>query len=295
MNRSVCPDIPSELLLKVVEAAVESQVGHWKVAEAHDVYALAAGFFAWPDGVPHSTCDVLKEAAAKALLQKSIVRIPVSSEVGHQLRTYRTPPALEGNGSRVSRLVVDMTILIANVRGAPRDKDLAIGSRDMDLLAKAFPRLAVCTFLLHLEYHVRVTRLDADVTFENVMLGYPQYRFQRDSRQCGSLNSDESWVIGTLEESLIDFIVAFTSRGPGRRKLIRFSRDRQRSRGFGGMCLSVNHTGRQTRPLVNVTSPAILAAVDAAEGTLTTGESSSVLANARRILNKVYQGECVSC
>ena len=60
-------------------------------------------------------------------------------------------------------------------------------------------------------------------------------------------------------------------------------------------CVSVNHTGRQTRPLVNVTSPAILAAVDAAEGTLTTGESSSVLANARRILNKAYQGEWVSC
>jgi hypothetical protein len=291
MNRLVSPKIPSELRLQIVEAAVESQVGHWKVTEAHDVHVLAAGFLAWPDSIPHTTRDVLNQTAATALLRKSIIRIPVSSKIGHQPRAFSIPPALEGYENHVSRLAVDVTVLVGIAGGATHDKDLAIGVRDMDVLAKAFPRLAVCILLLHLEYHTRVMRRETDVTFEDGMLRYPQYRFQRGAMQHESRGS---WNKGTLEECFIDFIVAFTSRGPGRRKLIRFSRELHRPAGPSGMCLSFHDPGRQTRPLMGVSSPAILLAENTAGENLSSEDKSSVVINAKRLLDKAYQGLWVS-
>ena len=161
----------------------------------------------------------------------------------------------------------------------------------MDVLVKAFPHLAVCTFLLHLEYHVRVTRRKAGVTFEDNLLRFREHTFRRGVEQPESLGQ---WVIGTIEDCLVDFIVAFTSRGPGRRKLIRFSREIHRPAAFAGICLSVHDPSRQTRPLVNVGSPAVLSAADTAEGELSTEEESSVVANAKRILDKAYKGPWVS-
>lgn len=292
MNRLMCPDIPSELLLQIIEAAVESQISHWKVTEAHDIHELAAGFFAWPDSVPHSTREVLNQAVVTALLRKCIIRIPVSSEIGPQSRAFRIPPALEGNENRVSRLVVDIKIFVAVVSAATtRDKDLAVGARDMDVLAKAFPRLEVCTFLLHLEYHVRVTRRKAGVSFEDNLLRFLEHTFQRGVGQPESLGQ---WVIGTIEDCLVDFIVAFSSRGPGMCKLIRFSREVHRAAAFAGMCLSGHDPGRQTRPLVSVSSRPVLSAADTVEGELSSEEESSVVANAKRILDKAYQGPWVS-
>jgi hypothetical protein len=291
MNRLVCPDIPSELLLQIVEAAVESQIGHWKVTEDHDVDVLAADFFVWPDSIPQNVRNVLERTAATALLRKCIIRIPISSKIEDQPRAFRIPSALECNETRVSRLVVDITILVGTAGAANRDKDLAIGARDMDILAKAFPRLAVCTFLLHLEYHARVIRRDTDTTFEDAMLGYPQYRFQRGAIQHESRGS---WNRGTLEECLVHFVVAFTGCGAGKQKLIRFSREVHRPAGFAGMCLGVNDNGRQYRPLVNVSSPAIVSAVDTTEEDLSSEGKSSVVINAKRILDKAYQGQWVS-
>jgi hypothetical protein len=297
MNRLVCPDIPSELRLPIVEAAVEPQIGHWKVTEDHDVHDLAASFFAWPDSVPHSTRDVLERTAASALLRKCIISIPISSKIGDQPQAFRIPPALKGYENRVSRLVVDIAIFVATTGGANREQDLAIGVRDMDVLAKAFPRLAVCTFLLHVVYHARVTHRDTgdgtDVTFEDFMLRFPQYRCQRGA---GQDEGRRIWDRAPLEECLIDFIVAFTSRGPGRRKLIRFSRELYRPHGIGGMCLSLFcDCNRETRPLVSVSSPAILPAENTAEEDLSSEDKSLVFINAKRMLDKAYRGRWVSC
>jgi hypothetical protein len=297
MNRLVCPDIPSELRLPIVEAAVEPQIGHWKVTEDHDVHDLAASFFAWPDSVPHSTRDVLERTAASALLRKCIISIPISSKIGDQPQAFRIPPALKGYENRVSRLVVDIAIFVATTGGANREQDLAIGVRDMDVLTKAFPRLAVCTFLLHVVYHARVTHRDTgdgtDVTFEDFMLRFPQYRCQRGA---GQDEGRRIWDRAPLEECLIDFIVAFTSRGPGRRKLIRFSRELYRPHGIGGMCLSLFcDCNRETRPLVSVSSPAILPAENTAEEDLSSEDKSLVFINAKRMLDKAYRGRWVSC
>ena len=292
MNRLVCPDIPSELRLQIIEAAIKSQIGHWSVTEDHDVHDLAASFFAWPDSLPHTSRDMLERTAATALLRKCIIRIPISSKIGDEPQAFRIPLALKGNESRVSRLVVDIKIFVAvDPAAGTRDKDLTVGARDMDVLAKAFPRLAVCTFLLHLEYHVRVTRRKAGVSFEDNLLRFREYTFQRGVGQPESLGQ---WVTGTIEDCLVDFIVAFTSRGPGRRKLIRFSREVHRPAAYAGMRLSVHDPGRQTRPLVSVSSPAVLSAADTAEGELSSEEESPVVANAKRILDKAYQGPWVS-
>lgn len=292
MNRLVGPDVPSELLLQIIEAAVESQISHWKVTEAHDIHVLAAAFFAWPDSIPQTTREALKQTVVTALLRKCIIRIPVSSEIGPQSRAFRIPPALKGHENRIRRLVVDIKVSVAVVTAATtRDKDLAVGARDMDVLAKAFPHLAVCTILLHLEYHVRVTRRKAGVSFEDNLLHFREHTFQRGVGQPESLGQ---WAVGTIEECLVDFIVAFASRGPGRRKLIRFSREVHRAAAFAGMCLSGHDPGRQTRPLVSVSSPAVLSAADTAEGELSSEEESSVVANAKRILDKAYQGPWMS-
>lgn len=297
MNRLVCPDIPSELRLQIVEAAIESQIGHWKITEDQNVYDLAAGFFAWPDSVPHPSRNMLERTAATALLRKCIIRIPISSKIDDQPQAFRIPPALKGHENRVSRLVVDMPIFVATAGGGNHYMDLAIGVRDMDVLAQAFPRLAVCTFLLHLVYHARVTHRDTgdgtDVTFEDFMLRFPQYKCQQGAVQ------DESrriWDRAPLEECLIDFIVAFTSRGPGRRKLIRFSRELYRPHGIGGICLSLFcDCNRETRPLVSVSSPAILPAENTVEEDLSSDDKSPVVINAKRILDKAYRGRWISC
>ena len=132
MNRLVCPDIPSELRLQIIEAAIKSQIGHWSVTEDHDVHDLAASFFAWPDSVPHTSRDMLERTAATALLRKCIIRIPISSKIGDEPQAFRIPLALKGNESRVSRLVVDVPIFVGTASQVADGLETWIEEADVD-------------------------------------------------------------------------------------------------------------------------------------------------------------------
>ena len=219
MNRLAHSDFPAELLLEVVEASVASQVSHWKVTEFHQLDVLAAGLFAWPVGVTAATRKLLVRTAAAVLLKDGIIRIPADLDE-RRPPAYDIPPALLGKENHVRRLVLDLDIPV----GDAFNRDLTVSIGNMSILSEAFPRLAVCTYLLHIEYDSMVAHLGlATSSTEAIILGQPYYRLQRRLEQHGDRRA---LVKCTLEESLVDIIAAFARAGPGKRKLIRFSRKR---------------------------------------------------------------------
>jgi hypothetical protein len=209
MNRLAHPDFPSELLLEVVEAAVLSQVSHWHVADSHRLDVLATSLFAWPDYVDIATRRLLVRTAANVLLNICIIGIPADLEE-RRPPAYEIPPALVKRETEVSRLVIDLSIPLGDVYS----RELTISIGNMDLLAKLFPRLAVCTFLLHIEYDLSDVPHPSGPALEAALLGHPMYTFHR---HCTSTATSEWLSRSTLEDSLVDFIAAFAKSGAGKR------------------------------------------------------------------------------
>lgn len=273
MNRLASPDFPAELLLQVVETAVVSQVGHWNVSVYHNLGALATSLFAWPKGVTSATRRLLQQTAATALLKCGIIRIPADLD---ELRPakYEVPPALLGKENQVKLLVLDLDIHV----GGLLDGELAVSAGHMNLLAEAFPRLEVCTYLLHIGY-------DSDVVpsggyIDVSILGHVKYKLKKAST---APDAPSLIVKCTVEDNLVDFIAAFVKSGPGRRKLIRFSRQRPEFLSIRGP------PPREFRPLVRVSSPDASPTAGATETTLGHEENESLI-NAKRILDEAYRG-----
>ena len=255
MNRLASPDFPPELLLQVVETAVFSQVSHWKVTFSHKLNALAASLFTWPDGVTDATRRLLQQTAETALLKHCIIRIPASL-YGRQPPRDITLPALLKREIHIRHLVMDLNVHA----GRAFSWELRESAAHMAMLAETFPQLASCTFLLHI------------ICNSTIMLALPGWKFEGTATPC------------KMEDNLLDFIAAFAGSGPGRRKLIRFSKQRTYDLSFREFkSLSA------FRPLVRVKSPDVSSTVDSTEDALANEEQQSTI-NAKRILDKAFRG-----
>jgi hypothetical protein len=273
MNRLASPDFPTELLLQVVEIAVVTQVSRWNVADSHTLDALATSLFAWPKGVTTTTRRLLKQTAETALLKRCIVRIPADSDE-RRPPAYKIPPVLLGRASHVKHLILGLVVHI----GGLFNRDLIVSTGHMDLLAEAFPRLAVCTYLLHIEYDSTV--VPAGGSIDVSILRHANFRLENPTTPLASAYS----VRRTVEENLVDFIAAFARSGPGRRKLIRFSRREI-------LCFPprILYCPSEFRPLVRVSSPHGSSTAGAVEDGLADEEKESLI-NAKRILDEAYYG-----
>jgi hypothetical protein len=269
MNRLTSSDFPTELLLQVVETAVVSQVGHWNVTDSHKLGALAMSLFPWPKGVSSATRKLLRQTAETALLNLGIIRIPADLDERRPPK-YEIPPALLGREHHVKLLVLDLDIHV----GTKFNRDLTVSTGHMDLLARTFPRLAVCTYLLHIVYASHVVPPGG-------ILGHPNFRLEKSS---APLESPPKLVKCTVKDNLVDFIAAFARSGPGRRKLIRFSRLRPEF-----LLSSRGDPPREFRPLVRVRSPDVSSTGGATEDALAEEEKQSVT-NAKRILCEAFLG-----
>lgn len=273
MNRLASPDFPTELLLQVVEIAVVSRVNHWNVADSHTLDALATSLFAWPKGVTSTTRRLLKQTAETAILKRCIIRIPADLDE-RRPPAYEIPPALLGRGNHVKHLVLDLEVHV----GGLFERDLIVSADHMDLLADAFPRLAVCTYLLHIEYDSNV--VPAGGFIDVSILSHANFRLETPATPLASAY----FVRCTVEENLVNFIAAFARSGPGRRKLIHFSRRNTRPLLSRGLDLR-----SEFRPLVSVSGPRESSTAGAVEDGLADEEKES-FTNAKRILDEAYYG-----
>lgn len=277
MNRLASTDFPPELLLQVVETAAVSQVGHWKVTDPHDLGALAESLFACPEGVADTTRRLLQQTAETALLKRCIVRIKYDVDESEPPR-YKYPPALLGRESHVSHLVIDLSLHT----DTPYSEELLLCMFHMDNLAEAFPRVAVCTFLIHIEYDALFAFPGLGTPVDAAILDEPDYTFQKHimpSRVFPKLAKCKR------EDNFVGFIAAFAKSGLGRRKLIRFSRETYQSIPSSGII-----TAREFRSLVRVSTPDVPSTTDATKDSLIDEEKQSII-NAKRILDEAYRGE----
>lgn len=274
LNRLASPDFPAELLLQVVETAVVSQVGHWKVTDSHKLSALVKSLFARPKGVTAATRTLLRQTAETALLKLCIIMIPADLDERRPPK-YEIPPALIGRETHVKHLVLDLDIHV----GDRFNTELSVSTGHMDLLAETFPRLAVCTYLLHIEYDPRVVPTGGYIDVS--ILGHQTWRLEKSTTPFAA----SRFVRCTVEDNLVDFIDAFARSGPGRRKLIRFSR---RNIQFPPW---VRPTfPREYRPLVRVMKSDRLSRAGIAGDALVDDDKESII-NAGRILGEAYCGE----
>jgi hypothetical protein len=81
----------------------------------------------------------------------------------------------------------------------------------MDSLAKTFPRLSVCVFLLHLN---NVGQLGHGSFNSDVLRS-------RNAREHDDLSG--GWKYVDFKDTVLEFMMAFARSEPGKRKLIRFS------------------------------------------------------------------------
>lgn len=274
LNQLASPDFPPELLLQVVETTVVSQVNHWNVTDSHTLSALAKSLFAWPKGVIATTCRLLIQMAETALLKRCIIKIPADVDERRPPK-YEIPPVLLGRGTHVKHLVLDLDVHV----GSLFDRELIVSTGHMDLLAEAFPRLAVCTFLLHIGWDSCVVPPGGFIDVS--ILYHPNYRLEKSST---SLDSPPRTVKCMIEDNLVDFIAAFARSGPGRRKLIRFSRLRPEFRWS-----SRGVPPREFRPLVRVSNPDVPSTASSTGDALADAEKQSIL-NAKRILDEAFLG-----
>jgi hypothetical protein len=268
MNRLARSDFPAELLLLVVEATVLTQVGHWNVTYSQKLDALAVSLFARPQGVTTATLGILQQAAETALLSRGIVRIPADLDYGLPLE-YDIPPALLGRENHVRHLVIDFEIVADKHSGV-----LSAAIDHMAMLAEAFPRLTVCVFLLQTEYNSYGMRHDSTKSVEAKLLALQGY----------TLTSQGIISECTLEDNLVDFIAAFARDGPGKRKLIRFSRQRV---SFLPSTQTLPVPRRKFRPLVRVSR--LSSTTDATEDA-SVDEAMQSINNAKQILNEAFRG-----
>ena len=274
MNRLASPDFPAELLLQVVETAVVSQAGGWNVEYFLELSALAMSLFVWPKGVTAATRRLLRQTAETALLKLCIIRMPADLDERRPPR-YEIPPALLGNESHVRLLVLDLDLYV----GCQFDRELIVSTGNMGFLAEAFPRLVVCTYLVHFQYDPRIVPPGG---FIDVSIRYhSNYRLETST---SPPESSPRLVKCTVEDNLVDFIAAFVKSGPGRSKFIRFSRQRPEF-----LPSSRGEPPREYRPLVRVSSP-VASPTAGTTGDALADEEEQSLINAERVLDEAYRG-----
>jgi hypothetical protein len=100
MNRLVGPSFPTELLLKVIETLVGSQMPYCGIAKSDKLETLAGKCFNWPRNISDSARGCLQRMATKALLKLSTIKIPED--------WWTILPVLRGEESHICRLVLEL-------------------------------------------------------------------------------------------------------------------------------------------------------------------------------------------
>lgn len=232
MNRVA--SLPSELLLEVVEACVESQVGCWNVQDSPVQPALAyladKCFFAWPRGITDDTRNTLRLESANALIKASIVQIPMAFAPHNRLVV---PPLLVERQHDLRRLALDLHTTPMN---GSYNRELNKTIKAMPSLGKDFPNMKV--FVLSLYFHSRTEKNSRPFKSEVLKM-----------RNIKRIDAESGWQHSTIQDTTVDLVQAFAESAPGPRKLIRFG-DVSDTDGYGypwvGPLVEVSSSATQT-------------------------------------------------
>jgi len=203
MNRVA--SLPSELLLQVVKACVESQVGCWNVEDStvqSTLACLANMCFAWPGGVNDGIRNILKLEAANALIKVSIVQIRMVFSPHNALML---PLLLVERQRDLRRLALDLHTTPMN---GSYNRELNKSIKAMPSLGTDFPNMEV--FVLTLYFHCRIKNNNSFISEVLKM------------RNIKRMDAESGWQHTTVEDTAIDLVRAFAESAPGTRKLIRF-------------------------------------------------------------------------
>jgi hypothetical protein len=250
-----------ELMLKVVEACVKSQFGHWNVQKSTVLSELADKCFEWPDSVTDNTRDILKLEAANALIKVGIVQITMKISVQN---TMVVPPLLVERQNDLRRLALDLHTTPVDGR---YNRELNKGIKVMPSLGTHFPNMKV--FVLSLYFHCR-TGADDSLKYEALNM-----------RNLRRTDDGSGWEQTTIKDTTIDLVQAFAESAPRTRKLIRF-----------GNVAADHDTDPRVGPLVEISRAATQAFEEAAVIQVddsTTGEQNSARTEARRIFDQAYR------
>jgi hypothetical protein len=138
MDRLLNHSFPDELLLKVVESFVGSQLPYCNIIESEKLETLAGKCFRWPRDIASDTREFLQRVAAEALLKVGTIK--VSGDLTTSLRVLR------GNENHLRRLVLEVK---CTPQEYTQDRVLVDSAHSMAALGKSCPRLQTCVFLLH--------------------------------------------------------------------------------------------------------------------------------------------------
>lgn len=206
MTRPAAPSFLPELRLQIIESLVWSQVPCWPAAETDCIQTLAAECFIWPKTVTDDVRSLLSRIAEQVLFDACIFKLKLEFAQPH---VFAIPPSLDGRFCNIRRLVLELVIV---PRHGAYHREINRGIEGMSELGVLFPRLKVCVVMLH----VRSMHVRSIGAFVNALSKFRNIRRAKDSLQ---------WEHEPLEESIVDLIASFLRCGPGRRKLVRLSRE----------------------------------------------------------------------
>ena len=255
-----------ELMIKVVEACVKSQFGHWSVHQSTVLSELADKCFEWPGGATDNTRNILSLEAADALIRVSIVQITMEFSAQN---TIVVPPLLVGRQNDLHRLALDLHTTPVDGR---YNRELNKSIKAMPSLGTHFPNMKV--LVLSLYFHCR-TRANDSFKYEALNM-----------RNLRRMDDGSGWEHTTIKDTTIDLVQGFAKSAPRTRKLIRF-----------GHVAEDGDTDPWIGPLVEVSRAATRAFEEEAVSEVdhsATGEEVPVRTEARCIFDRAYRAPRVA-
>jgi hypothetical protein len=210
-DRLMSPAFPPELLRQVVKKVVQHHACYWSAAGEDTLEMRGGRIFQFPDSVAPPTRSLLQHLAKEDFLKLSIVRTPAFFTAEH---TLQLPPSLDENSQHLH-----LRHLVLGLRTTPihngYNRELNKGITTMSSLPALFPRVEACVFLLHFKN----VRQNALVPFGRGFFNADMLRFTNARFD----NASGKWERVDLEATILEFMLAFARDGPGKRKLLRFS------------------------------------------------------------------------
>jgi hypothetical protein len=256
VKRMLEPGFPSELFLIVLETAVRCERLRWRATEPESLNAAVDEFFMWPFALEQDVRTKLQRATGRALLQKAIIELPVDLTMSNGAAVLVLPLAILGNEQYIHHLVLDIKLDTRD--GAPQ-RQLNGACHGLGALCLRLPKL--------------------EVFVVSLFLGGKTFELKSGSFAAGTLalrNQSSYKANETLETTLVRFFDVMHARGPGVRKLVRFTEQRRDIFAHAGLLVNVH----------NFVAPQVQGGASATKGP---DEVDAGLSVGEQVLKQVYR------
>jgi hypothetical protein len=234
MERMAQSDFPKELLWKIIGTSLRSGMGRWDITAKDRPAALERGGLTWPEDLNSSTRRTIRQAVVEILPESVVLGIPATFEQalqGDKRPRLVVPRALRASKRDVRNLVLnlDLGMVLSLDHGRlgltnslstewPSVK-LGTATAGTETVAEDFPLLDTCVLLIDIG-HIDKLEHVSYAESHSFPLSFPE------------LSHIEG---GEFLAALIKLVDTFAKRGPGKRRLLRFSCQEQTVRWYVGM------------------------------------------------------------